>query len=187
MGQLDECFLSLKEELELASSISLSLDVWTSPNHIPVFAIIGHWITPNYVKKEALFEFQALKGVHSGENIAGITLGTLDRLDVLQKLLAITADNASNNDTLVEHLHHQLLQQFDDEVDLEYGNARPIMRFRGKKHCIQCIAHVLNLIVHQILASLKTGTVKEAKDFEETGVHPTGLLNGVMKIRLLVL
>jgi hypothetical protein len=84
--------------------------------------------------------------------MAGITFGTLDRLDVLQKLLAITADNASNNDTLVEHLHHQLLEQFDDEVDLEYGNTRPIMRFRGKQHRIRCIAHVLNLIMHQILA-----------------------------------
>jgi hypothetical protein len=136
MGHLDNRYSSLKEELELASFVSLSLDAWTSPNHIPVFAIIRHWITSNYVKKEALFEFQALKGVHSGENMARITFGTLDRLDVLQKLLAITADNASNNDTLVEHLHHQLLQQFDDEVDLEYSNARPIMRFRSKKHYI---------------------------------------------------
>jgi hypothetical protein len=126
----------LKEELELALSVLLSLDAWMSPNYIPVFAIIGYWITPNYVKKEAPFEFQALQGVHSSENMAGITLGTLNRLDILQKLLAITADNASNNDTLVEHLHHQLLQQFDDEVDLEYSNARPIMRFRSKKHYI---------------------------------------------------
>jgi hypothetical protein len=119
--------------------------------------------------------------------MAGITFETLDRLDFLQKLLAITADNASNNDTLVEHLHHRLLEQFDDEVDLEYGNARPIMQFRGKKHRIRCIAHVLNLIVHQILANLKTGTAKEAKDFEETSVRTTSPLNGVMKIRLLVL
>jgi hypothetical protein len=55
--------------------------------------------------------------------MAGITFKTLNRLDVLQKLLAITADNALNNNTLVEHLHHQLLKQFDNEVDLEYSNA----------------------------------------------------------------
>jgi hypothetical protein len=51
-------------------------------------------------------------------------------------LLAITADNALNNNTLVEHLYNQLLQQFDDKVDLKFGNAQPIMQFRGKKHCI---------------------------------------------------
>jgi len=85
--------------------------------------------------------------VHSGENMAGITFGSLDQLGVLQKLLAITADNASNNDTLVEHLHRRLLTLFDDEVDLDIGNVQPIMRFRGKQHRIRCIAHVLNLIV----------------------------------------
>ena len=57
MGRLDDRYSSLKEELELALSVSLSLDAWTSLNYIPVFAIIGHWITLNYVKKEALFKF----------------------------------------------------------------------------------------------------------------------------------
>jgi len=71
--QLDDRILSLTNELELASSISLLLDAWTSPNHIPVFAVIRHWITLNYVKREALFNFTALKGVHSNENMAGIT------------------------------------------------------------------------------------------------------------------
>jgi len=98
------------------------------------------------MKREALFEFTALKGVHSGENMAGITFRSLNQLGVLEKLLAITADNASNN-TLVEHLHRQLLTLFDDEVDLEFGNIQPIMRFQGKHHRIRCIAHVLNLIV----------------------------------------
>jgi hypothetical protein len=129
MGQLDDCILSLKDELELASSISLSLDAWTSLNHIPVFAVIGHWITPNYAKRKALFEFMALKGVHSSENMAEITFGSLDQLGVLQKLLAVTADNALNNDTLVKHLHCQLLKLFDDKVDLEISNVQPIMQF----------------------------------------------------------
>jgi len=99
------------------------------------------------MKREALFKFIALKGVHSSENIAGITFGSLNHLGVLEKLLAITADNALNNNTLVKHLHRQLLTLFDNEVDFEFGNIQPIMRFQGKHHRIRCIAHVLNLIV----------------------------------------
>ena len=99
------------------------------------------------MKCEALFEFTALKGVHSSGNMAGITFRSLNQLGVLKKLLAITADNASNNNTLVEHLHRQLLTLFDNEVDFEFGNIQPIMRFQGKHHRIRCIAHVLNLIV----------------------------------------
>jgi len=61
------------------------------------------------------------------------------------------------------------------------------MRFRGKQHRIRCIAHVLNLIVGQILSALRTGTAKEARDFDKTKVKSMGPLNGVVKIRLLVL
>lgn len=72
-------------------------------------------------------------------------------------------------------------------MDLEFGNVRPIMRFCSKQHRIRCIAHVLNLIVGQILSNLKTGTAKEARDFDKTTVKSISPLNGVVKIRLLVL
>jgi hAT family protein len=39
----------------------------------------------------------------------------------------------------------------------------------------------------QILSSLKTGTAREARDFDDLTVKPTGPLNGVVKVCLLVL
>ena len=81
------------------------------------------------MKRETLFEFIALKGVHSSENIAGITFESLEGLRVSRKLLALTADNALNNDTLVKHLHCRLLTQFNDEVDLELGNIKLVIQF----------------------------------------------------------
>ena len=106
---------------------------------------------------------------------------------MLRKLLAITADNAPNNDTLVEHLHCQLLRQFDDEVDPDFSNLRPIMQFCSKQCRIRCIAHVLNCIVQKILADLKTGTAKEVRDLKDEDIVAAGSLNGVVKIQLLVL
>jgi hypothetical protein len=73
MGQFDQCYTTLRDELQLVLSVSLSLDAWTSPNYHPIFAIIGHWISPNWIKREALFEFTALQGIHSGENMAAVT------------------------------------------------------------------------------------------------------------------
>lgn len=55
------------------------------------------------------------------------------------KVLTFTADNASNNDTLVEELSDLLLS------------------FGGKEYCVRCFAHVLNLIVkvcHHNLSSM---------------------------------
>jgi hypothetical protein len=88
------------------------------------------------VKRKALFEFTALKGVHFSKNIARITFKSLERLWVLRKLLTLTADNALNNNTLVEHLHRWLLTQFNDKVDLELSNIKLVMWFQGKQHRI---------------------------------------------------
>lgn len=45
--------LQLKEELaSTCKSIALSLDLWTSKDNISVIAIIGHWLTPEFVHKQ---------------------------------------------------------------------------------------------------------------------------------------
>lgn len=44
-----------------------------------------------------MLEFGRLKGAYSGENIASAVLNLLSELDLREKLLTITADNASNN------------------------------------------------------------------------------------------
>jgi hypothetical protein len=59
------------------------------------------------------------------------------------------------------------------------------MQFRGKQSYIRCIAYVLNRIVQKILKDLKTRTAKEAKKLKDINI--IGLLNSVVKIRLLVL
>jgi hypothetical protein len=196
MKQYNECLSSLYTELELCLSVLLLLDRWKSPNHIPIFRVIGHWISPNWVKRETLFEFCRLKGIHSGENIAAVTWEMLRDLTIKHKLLAITGDNASNNDTLVEHLHRMLLEEFDDTIDQDLGNLKPIMRFRSKQSHIRCLAHVINQIVHKILDDLKTGTAKEAQDRVELATmnpehelddNEISAANAVVKIRLLVL
>jgi hypothetical protein len=97
----------------------------------------------------------------------------LERLRCLNKLLAITRDNAENNNTLVEHLYKKLLTLYSnpstlcdlDNVDFDsfFKETKPLMQFQGKKSRIQCFAYVLNLICKDILSGLKSSNCKEAK------------------------
>ncbi|KAM4055035.1 hypothetical protein HRG_005845 [Hirsutella rhossiliensis] len=74
----------LKIELQYnCATISLTLDIWTAPNRVPIFAIITHWITPEFEERERL-----------------LIEKTLEELRLKPKLLAITGDNAANNGTL---------------------------------------------------------------------------------------
>jgi hypothetical protein len=184
----------VKDELKRSSrTLALSLDVWTSENQIPIMGIIGHWISPEFEKRDELLEFTEINGPHSGENLAEVVLKMLDELDIAPKLLTITGDNAGNNGTLYDSLHDQLLKKYDNDDDR--FRIRPLMRFRGRQSFIPCLAHILNLICKDVLASLKAGSAREAKAIlDDMAIHVSPAFNSlhstkgaIMKIRLLTL
>ena len=184
----------LKQDLARSChTIALSLDAWTSEHQLAIFGVIGHWITPDFERREELLEFTELYGPHSGENMADILLITLQELEIAPKLLTITGDNASNNGTLCDALQTELRKTYDDEDD-EF-RMKPLMRFHGRKSFIRCLAHIINLICKDVLATLKAGSAKEAKaildelaaqkDHSFTSTHSTK--GAIVKLRLLVL
>ncbi|XP_044718811.1 uncharacterized protein HRG_07376 [Hirsutella rhossiliensis] len=165
----------LKIELEYnCATISFTLDIWTAPNRVPIFAIIAHWITPEFEEREVI-EFIELKRSHTGKQLAEIVERTLEELRLKPKLLAITGDNAGNNGTLCQSLYDSLKTKFDDKVS---PIGRPCMRFHGRKSWIRCLAHITSLICEGVLQDLKAGTAKEAKKMLDNR-------SGIAKIRLL--
>jgi hAT family protein len=153
--------LSLKQELDIdCTTISLTLDMWTAPNRKPIFAIIGHWITPSFDEREEVLEFVEVYGSHTGEALAIVVERLLTELKLKQKLFTITGDNASNNGTLCDALFRTLAKDFDDK---QGPLGRPRMRFHGKESWIRCFAHVIALICGDVLSELKASTAKAAK------------------------
>ena len=152
---------NLIRELEInCVSISFTLDIWTSPNRIPIFAIIGHWYTPDFEEREEVLEFIEIHGPHTGEVLAKAVEKTLEELKIKHKLFAITGDNAGNNGTLCQALYDNLKRQYDDGFS-PIGRSR--MRFHGKQSWVRCLAHVIALIVKDVLYDVKAGSAKEAK------------------------
>ena len=140
-------------------SISFTLDMWTSPNRKPIFAIIGHWITPEFEEREEVLEFVEVTDKHTGEQLAEVVEALLAELKLKHKLFSITGDNAGNNGTLCESLFDSLKSDYDDEI----GGVRPRMRFHGRDSWVRCLAHIINLICTDVLTDQKAGTAKDAK------------------------
>jgi len=189
-----KCRLKMKQDLARSCcTIALSLDIWTSEHQLAIFSVIGHWITPDFEKREELLEFTELHGPHSGENMAHILLTMLEELEIVPKLLTITGDNAGNNGTLCDALHADLLKTYDDEDD--QFRMKPLMRFHGRKSYIRCLAHIINLICKDVLASLKAGSAREAKAIldelatqrDPSFTSASSVKSVIVKIRLLVL
>lgn len=181
----------VKELDSTCSTIALSLDLWTSKNQLSILAVIGHWLTEDFVYQERVLEFVEVQGVHTGENLAECVESILVKHSLERKLLTITADNATNNEALCEALYLRLTNRLDPMKEL---NSKPL-RFQGINSLVRCLAHVVNLIVQQFLASLRTGDVHTA-DSICTNLHQKnsalnsleeGSASAVIRIRILVL
>ncbi|KAN0072167.1 hypothetical protein V8E54_009896 [Elaphomyces granulatus] len=97
----------------------------------------SHWLSEDFVYKEAVLEFAEIEGTKTGENMGGMVLALLQELNIETKLLSITGDNASNNETLMD---------------------------TGRASFIRCLAHILNLIVKKLLETLKSGNRASAEE-----------------------
>lgn len=131
----------------ITSSISITCDIWTSPNGLAILGITAHWVDNEFILREVILDSIELQGTHSGKNIGNAVLECLKQLEIETKLFCITADNASNNNTMAQELA-KYLAQFDSEI-----------------HIIGCVGHVINLAAKQGLKVLSTpNSIKSLKD-----------------------
>jgi hypothetical protein len=107
----------LIEDLAISSqTIALLLDGWTSINNISFLGIIRHWLTEDFIYKERVLEFTEIEGLKTRENMAAIVIDLLQELDIECKVITITGDNASNNETLMDGVESRLIERYLDTL-----------------------------------------------------------------------
>lgn len=133
----------IKESLQAAvSSIHISSDLWSSPNRHSLLGITAQWVDKNCELQTALLALPECRYTHSGEHQAELLLQVLENYNVAPKIGWHTRDNATSNDTTLQHLE-QLLY------------AKGII-FNAKQRRVRCIAHIINLSLQAfLLASSK--------------------------------
>ena len=146
------------------SKVSLTCDLWTSPNQKAILAATVHWTNSKVELHQLLLDAIELKGSHTGINIASSVYNILEDFGLNEKLFCITADNASNNLTMAQELEKRI-EQFD-----------------SKQHLLGCTGHVFHLAAKAGLEALGH-TIEEdiidefesqtnevgAQDFDEDG------------------
>ena len=99
-------------------------------------AVTGYYIDENWQYKEVLLGFEPLTGTHSGPNLAVILRRMLEKHDILDRVFALTTDNASNNTTLAKSLE-ELLTNWQSDI----------------MH-IPCLAHIIQLVANSLLRNI---------------------------------
>ncbi|OWT42391.1 hypothetical protein VFPPC_18318 [Pochonia chlamydosporia 170] len=143
----------------LESSISLvhiSSDLWTSPHRHGILALCARWIDADLKPRRALLGMPECKFSHSGEHQAELMLEVLEIYGLSRRLGYHTSDNATSNDTCLQHLSRLLKEKHGGD-------------FNPKLRRIRCVAHILNLSLQAfLLASSKEALIAALEAADDT-------------------
>jgi hypothetical protein len=138
----------LKEELaqyvKIGGRFSLTTDCWTASNYKEFAAITIHWVTPNWEQKSQVLDIVELTNpVHSGAYLAKEVIKATDFFDITHSIVAITHDNASVNDVLLQEFQDIALKKWRALSDEE--QCRKWLQFTLEEGDIRCVSHIYNL------------------------------------------
>lgn len=143
---------SLLQTLPEGAKLSIALDCWTSPFRQAFMAVTGYFIDLEWNYREILLGFEPLRGSHIGAYLSSVLLELLEKHQITNRVLTITTDNASNNDTLLTTLEEAV-------SSLELPGHIPIIR-------IPCIAHVIQLSLKELLGQMDANPLNDREEME---------------------
>lgn len=152
---------SLQNNIISGGKVSLSLDGWSSQNGQSFIGILGYWIDGNWNMREHLLSLEVAEGQHTGVRLAAHVLNVLKEYHIHDRILAVTADNASNNQTLLTTLSELLAKE-----DIEWDAANQV----------PCLAHTVQLVVKDMICSIRSDEQSSLDNtFEEDGADDSGV------------
>lgn len=134
------------------TKVSLALDCWSAPRREGYLAIKAYWITGDWSMAEALIGFESVHGNHTGVSLGQIVIARLDFFEITSRVIALTTDNASNNNTLTETLNKAL----------SWLQRRLAIQRYDSMTRIPCLAHVIQLAVNELTGKIHI-TAKESR------------------------
>jgi hypothetical protein len=129
----DKSLGSVTEALQSSiTKINLSFDLWTSKNKLALLGTCAHFLNNSGVPVNALLALPRQKGKHSGYNVSETVSDIIAEYGLQEKIGYFTTDNASSNQTCLDHLAQ------------EHG-------FERDKRWIRCSGHIFNLVAQAAL------------------------------------
>ncbi|KAI7964873.1 hypothetical protein MJO29_002971 [Puccinia striiformis f. sp. tritici] len=141
----------LRQTLKGIKPLAFTLDVWTSPNQKAFMTITMHGITAGWKMSDLVIGMPNVIGQDFGHNFGNIFVDLIQEMKILDLLVSITADNASNNSTLARQVKRLL--------------GRSI--FSANTQLLGCMAHVINLAAHDGITAFGASPPSEGTAEEE--------------------
>ncbi|KAH9685852.1 hypothetical protein KPL70_014129 [Citrus sinensis] len=150
--------------------VSLTTDIWTSVQNMSYMVITAHFIDSDWCLHRKIISFSVIED-HKGKSI-GKKIETCLIEWGIERVCAVTVDNASGNDVAIDYVKNQMLM---------WKNVDALVLWGDYMH-VRCCAHILNLIVTGGLKELHASVVgvrNAVKYIEEMVAVMKDLLNSL--------
>lgn len=115
---------NLMKSIRSVELISLTCDLWTSNQNLCYMALVAHYIDKNWTMQCRVLNFVELDPPHTGNVIGQAIFDCLAEWKIEDKVITITLDNASNNDTAVKGLKAKLAARRSSCYNAKYFHVR---------------------------------------------------------------
>lgn len=145
--RLEELYCQKKDELRAVlngfrSKYSITCDVWSAKNKDSFFGFTIHYIDDSWNVKQSLLAFKHLEGEHDGLTLSKAMIEVLEDLGIADRLLGVTADNASNNTTMLSNIETYYNEKYPNagfSVAWNQVECSPLIKI----HMSQCQSQVI--------------------------------------------
>lgn len=141
------------------SSIHITCDAWTTPNHIGAWGIVSHFTSEEGILCELLLSLSEQQDSHSGFNQAQTVLNTLTSYNIRNRLGYFVLNNAYTNDALMEHI----------SADLE---SEAII-YNARQHRLRCNGQIIDMAVSAFLFGKHPEAEVQAESNDTSPVSPS--------------
>ncbi|CAN1142012.1 Zinc finger BED domain-containing protein RICESLEEPER 2 [Linum perenne] len=125
--------------------IYLTTDTWTSIKQMNYMCLTAHFIDRDWKLRKKIIGFRQVFS-HKGTAIAEAIMACLDEWGI-DKVFSVTVDNASSNDTAIQHIKSLFDNRNTSVCDGQFLHVR-------------CVVHIINLVVSDGLGEISTSVRK---------------------------
>jgi hypothetical protein len=130
--------------LPASSFVSLTSDIWSGNAKEDYISIFAHYVSADWELQKRVVGFRLIEVKHSGKNIAERIASVVEEFGLIDKVFAITLDNASSNVKAIETLTPMFFGYLDS-----YPAPTPSDPNKVKYLLVhqRCACHIINLII----------------------------------------
>jgi len=130
----------LRVELSQAhSAISISFDLWTSPNAHAILGVIYHFINKEGKRRYIVLGLREVISEHSSENMAGVLIALFKEYNISKNIRYFITDNAEANNTCIDAVLRALYPGMSAK--------------KRKARRLRCFGHITNLCAQAFIVS----------------------------------